>query len=289
MSGGHEVMTWETFRQLEPARPAVAIARQDGSGDRGELRTPRGAGPHPVAVVVHGGCWSAIAGPAYMSHLAEALTELGWAAWSPAFLRADDPGGSWPGMLEDVGEALDDLRIFGAEHDLDLGRVVTIGHSSGGHLALWLAARAAIPPSGDGARLRGLDPLRVAAVVGLAPIADLRDFHARPDRGCPPSAVSDLLGGPPATVPGRSALVDPAALVPIGVPQLLITGALDATVPTSHVRGYARRAAAAGDSVVAIEVPSAGHFELVAPRHDTWVARTGPAIADFLAEVLAAG
>jgi acetyl esterase/lipase len=217
--------------------------------------------------------------------MADALTGFGWATWSPSFLRVGDRGGAWPGMMEDVGRSLDLLRELGLEYELDLRRVATIGHSSGGHLALWLAARTALPSSGDGVRLRGSDPLGVAAVVGLAPITGLLDFHTRADRGCPRAAVADLLGGAPARVPTRRALADPQALVPLGVPQLLLTGGLDDTVPTAHVEGYARAAAAAGDRVELIEVPDAGHFELVAPDHESWGARTGPAIREFLARV----
>jgi acetyl esterase/lipase len=294
-SGPRDVMTWEVFRELEPAPPGVAIPRWGGPGDghgdgtpkMGELRLPDGHGPHPVAMIVHGGCWSSIAGPGYVSRLAEAVRDLGWATWSPAFLRADDRGGAWPGMMADAGRALDHLRAFGPEYELDLRRIVTIGHSSGGHLALWLAARAALPRSGDGSRLRGRDPLGVTAVVGLAPICGLLDFHTRTDRGCPDSAVSDLLGGDPEHVPERRGLADPETRVPLGVPQLLLTGALDETVPTAHVERYARMATEAGDTVQAVEIPAAGHFELVSPEHQSWRTRTGPAIRDFLSGVTA--
>ncbi len=279
---------WEAFRALEPAAAGVSIAREDGPATPGQLRLPAGPGPHPVAVVVHGGCWSAIADPDYMSHLSDALTRFGWATWSPTFVRRDDVGGAWPGMLEDVGRAFDHLRTFAEPYRLDLSRIVTVGHSSGGHLALWLAARPSLRTSGDGARLRGVDPLRPIGVVGLAPITDLGDFHARSDRGCPASAVSDLLAGEPDRRPDRMALADPAGLLPIGVPQLLLSGELDWTVPTAHVERYARCAAASGDPAEAHEVPDAGHFELVWPGHATWRAVTAPAIRRFLEAAIAA-
>ena len=276
-------MTWEDFRERTPARPGERIARRDGPGIRGELRLPAGGGPHPVAVIVHGGCWSDIANASYMADLAEALTSFGWATWLPEFLRLGDAGAAWPGMLEDVGRALDRVRALASDHPLDVTRVVTVGHSSGGHLALWLAGRPHLNPDGDGARLRGDDPVRPCGVIGVAPITDLRDFHAREDRGCPRTAVSDLLGGTPDAVPSRAALADPGAGRPIDVPCLLVTGALDDTVPTPHARTWARDEAKAGEAVRVVEVAGAGHFELVAPEHPTWSARTGPEIRAFLA------
>jgi len=270
-----EPMSWEQFRELDPAAPGLRIAWGEGDLAFGDLRLPPGPGPHPVVAVVHGGCWRSIASLDYMSHVAEALTASGWATWSLEFRRVDDPGGRWPGLLRDVGMGLDHLRTLADEHPIDPDRVVALGHSSGGHLALWLAARAGLPDAPGAAVLRGSDPLRVHGVIGLAPIADLAALHAAGGEGCEESSVLDLLGGGTELDRERLHLADPASRLPLGVPQLLITGLRDDTVPAAHARAYGERARVGGDAVTIVEVEEAGHFEVVAPWAEGWTAISG--------------
>lgn len=112
----------------------------------GDLRLPKGSGPHPVAIVIHGGCWlSAMADLRNTAALADALRDNGVATWNIEYRREDSPGGGWPGTFQDVAHAADFLRQIALKYSLDLGRVVALGHSSGGHLALWLAARHRLP------------------------------------------------------------------------------------------------------------------------------------------------
>jgi len=284
MVQAQESMSWEEFRRLDPDRTGTRIRWGAGPLAFGELRVPDLPGPHPVAVVVHGGCWRSIADLTYVSHLAEALTASGWATWSVEFRRIDDEGGEWPGTLRDVGQALDHLRELSDEHGLDLDRVVTVGHSSGGHLALWLASRPDLPMTVAATPLRGRDPLPVHGVIAIAAIADLGDFDRRGDHGCPASSVTDLLGGAPGERDERLSLADPASRLPLGVPQLVLTGALDRVVPPGHSRAYGEKARAAGDAVSILEVEGAGHFEVVAPWHSTW-RTTGAEITRFLRRI----
>ncbi len=108
----------------------------------GELRLPKGSGPFPVAVVIHGGCWvSNFATLQNTAALSDALRDAGIATWNIEYRRADNPGGGWPGTFADVADATDKLREIAKAHPLDLSRVVTVGHSAGAHLALWAAAR----------------------------------------------------------------------------------------------------------------------------------------------------
>ena len=228
----------------------------------GELRLPAGPGPHPVAVVVHGGCWLADYGLGYMSGFAAALTEAGIATWSLEYRRVGDDGGGWPGTFRDVGRGADHLRSLADEFDLDLARIVAVGHSAGGQLALWLAARAGLDTDDE---LRGADPLPIAGVVSVAGIADLAAYAA--PEGCG-AAVAPLLGGDPADVPERTSRVSPVARVPLGVPQHLIVGAADPIVPPDHVRRYAAVAEQAGDRVEVVVIPSAGHVATVTPHRE---------------------
>jgi acetyl esterase/lipase len=213
-----------------------------------------------VVIVLHGGCWLSAYDLGYISGLAAALADDGIATWSLEYRRVGDDGGGWPGTFTDVGLGADHLRTLAAPFDLDLDRVVAVGHSAGGHLALWLAARPGLGPDDE---LRGADPLHVTGAVALAGIADLADY-ASPE-GCG-SAVAPLLGGEPAEVPERVPRVSPIERVPLGVPQHLIVGGLDPIVPLEHVRRYADRARAAGDHVEVTVISEVGHFEPVAPH-----------------------
>ncbi|MEQ9570377.1 MAG: hypothetical protein RLN75_09325, partial [Longimicrobiales bacterium] len=185
--------------------------------------------------------------------------------------------------LEDVAAAADHLRAVAADAgDLDLAREVAVGHTSGGHHALWLAGRTRLPADRPGGpRLRGDDPLPVAGVVGLAAIADLVDYDARGGGGCGPDAVGRLLGASVADAGLRLALTSPAALLPLGVPQLLVTGALDRTVPPEHGAAWVTSAVAAGDPARLITPAGAGHFEMVAPWTDPYAA-VWPRVRTFL-------
>ena len=178
-------------------------------------------------------------------------------------------GGGWPGTFVDVGAGIDALRQAARDHRIDLGRVVVIGHSAGGHLATWAAARHRVPRDSD---VWMPDPLEVAGVVSLAGIVDLRAFLAIQDSSCGGPVITRLLGGSPSEVPARWRAASPAEMLPLGVRQVLITGADDPIVPPSVGAGYARAALAAGDRVEEIVVADASHFEVIAPGSVAWPA-----------------
>ncbi len=272
---GQEPLTWGGMQAALRERPVTAgerIAYGPGPERYGELTLPPGPGPHPVALVLHGGCWLSIADLTYVRALAQALNRLGWATWTLEFNRIDQDEGRWPGILADVALGAGHLRELARTHPLDLGRIVAVGHSSGGHLALWLAGR-----RDDGRGVRGVEGIdgagpRIRGVIGLAPITALEDFQARSDR-CGPSIVTTLLGGedvPPDVRERRRAATDPGAHLPLGVPQLVVMGELDGIVPADHGRAWARLVRAAGDPVELRVVPGAGHFEVVAPWTAPW-------------------
>jgi acetyl esterase/lipase len=231
-----------------------------------------------VVVLVHGGCWLAEYDLGHVSSLATALAEQGFATWSVEYRRVGDDGGGWPGTFLDVAAAADHLRKLANRFPLDLDRVVALGHSAGGHLALWLAARHALSPDDP---LRGFTPLPLAGVVALAGIPDLAAYAA--PTGCG-AAVPGLLGGVPGEVPERLRRTSPIALVPLGVPQTLVVGELDTIVPAEQARRYAEVARNAGDRVDLCGVPGAGHFELIAPGSGAW-----QTVRDAVLEMLAVG
>jgi acetyl esterase/lipase len=268
------------------------IAYGAGTNRYGELALPAGPGPHPVAVVLHGGCWLSMADLSYMRPLARELNRGGWATWTLEFNRIDEDEGAWPGILEDVALGIDHLRQLGAELPLDLDRVVVVGHSSGGHLALWSAARAKLPRGSSGYLATEAPPLPVKGVIGLAPVAGLEDFQTRSDR-CGPSIVDRFVGAAAegsGSEPSRSELdkrlgvADPQRLLPLGIPQLLVLGELDRIVPPSHGVEWRRQAELQGDEVELLVVPDAGHFEVVAPWTVPW-ARVVERLETFLASL----
>jgi acetyl esterase/lipase len=240
----------------------------------GELRLPEGDAPFPVAIVIHGGCWLAEYDLGYISGLAEALTDAGIATWSIEYRRVGDEGGGWPGTFQDVADAADFLTTIAPVYGLDLDRVAAVGHSAGGHLALWLAGRKWL---GGDDPLRGEAPLPLNGVVALAGIPDLAAYTA-PD-GCG-AAVPGLLGGEPPDFADRLRRASPIAMVPFGITQILVIGALDPIVPRSQAASFAEAARSMGDAVEVVEISGAGHFELVDPSH--------PAFATVRSSVLRA-
>ena len=233
----------------------------------GDLRLPEGDGPHPVAVILHGGCFRSFATLRTLDRFSEALTEAGLATWNVEYRRVDSPGGGWPNTFLDVADGLDHLRVLAEDHGLDLDRAVLVGHSSGGHLALWAAARHRIPASSP---LYRSDPMPVRGVVILASGAELEPFRPLDNRACGGDVIDLLVGGPPDEVPAHYAAASPGQMLPLGVPQRLLIGADDAAVLQELAADYAQRSSEAGDDTRLTVVPNAGHFELVAPWSEAW-------------------
>lgn len=224
----------------------------------GLLRVPANAGRHPVVVLIHGGCWLADYDLSYMEGLAAALTARGFATWNIEFRRLGDEGGGWPGTFEDVRSALQFLGTLAKQYSLDLSKVSVLGHSSGGQLALWLAAESGQRNTGGGARSNSV-PIRT--VVSLAGITDLQTYRKGPPGSCH-SAVDDLLGGSPSTQPARYAGASPIERLPLRVQQIIIQGSKDHVVAANSAVKYSEAARRAGDRVQLVTVDG-GHFDVV--------------------------
>lgn len=254
-----------TFNEVAamPSRAADARVTYGAAPEQfGELRLPAGAGPHPVVILIHGGCWRAEYDITHIAPLATALAADGWAVWAIEYRRVGSPGGGWPGTFQDIGAAIDHLRVLAKSHPLDLSRIVAAGHSAGGHLALWSAARGALP---QGSEIASADPLLPHGVVALAGITDLTTY-ASPN-GCG-SAVVPLLGGDAKTVGERYAQASPVTTVP-RVPLQLIVGTADTIVPRTQAEALVR---VAGARATVRVVEGAGHFDVIAPDREAWAA-----------------
>jgi acetyl esterase/lipase len=131
-----------TFVALPGPEPTLQVRYGEAPSQAIDVFVPSGSGPHPVAILIHGGCWSTTAaGREQLRHLGADLIQRGIAVWSIGYRRANEPGGGYPGTFQDVGAAIDRLREDAPTHGLDLSRTVLVGHSAGGHLALWAAAQ----------------------------------------------------------------------------------------------------------------------------------------------------
>ncbi|MFA9445919.1 alpha/beta hydrolase family protein [Egicoccus sp. AB-alg6-2] len=237
----------------------------------GDLWLPDGEVPDtgwPVVVLIHGGFWRHQYVRTLTEPLARDLARRGLAAWNLEYRRVPPPDvvireedrGGWPATLQDVADGVD--RLGDLDAPVDLGRVAVVGHSAGGQLALWAAGRSRLPAGAVGAGPR----VPLAAVVGLAPVADLRGGERA---GMGNGAMADLLGGGSDTVPERWELADPLGLVGHGVPVLLVHGEDDESVPPTQTAAYADAVRAAGDEVEVFTGP-ADHMAVIDPVEPLW-------------------
>ena len=247
-------------------RPVPTIELQYGAAQAQaiDVFVPRGKGPHPVAILIHGGCWTAsAAGREQLRHLGASLAQDGIAVWSIGYRRADEAGGGFPGTYQDVGNALDQLVAAAASSKFDLSKAVVVGHSAGGHLALWAMSRPLLPSDSPLFRDKPFTPSRAVILAG---IGDLQSFAPHMARSCGP-AIFDALTARGSVLPQ----VSPQAM---GAPKgsiVLLSGVLDRLVPPYMAHEYAiglRQAPGLNLSLRNIE--GAGHFDLVTPGTPAW-------------------
>ena len=224
-----------------------------------ELFIPSGAGPHPVAVVVHGGYWRAQYDRSLMEGLCLDLAAHGLAAWNLEYRRVGG-GGGWPETFLDVAAGVDALD--GIDAPLDLSRVVAVGHSAGGQLALWAAGRETLPPEAPGAEPR----IRIRAAASQAGVLDLTLAAGL----MPSSTPTRALLGDPTQHFERYVLASPRERLPLGIPQLVLHGDRDDTVSMRIATSYATAARNAGDECDLRVLSRTGHFEHTDAGSDAW-------------------
>jgi acetyl esterase/lipase len=257
------LMVWPDLLTRPRPEESVAIAYGDSALQVVDLWLPEGMGPHPTVLMVHGGCWQTeIADRRIMNWIADDLRKRGIAVWNIDYRGVDRDGGGYPGTFLDTAAAADALRKHAPRHNLDISRLVATGHSAGGHLALWLAARPRLPAASP---LRTGDPLPISAVVSLGGLPDLEEAARPPGSGCGTDIIEKLTAGhfDDTSVP---------RLAPLGVRQILINGRQDRIIPTAYAEGYAAPVRAAGDEVDVRMIDRTGHVELIAPESAAWAA-----------------
>jgi acetyl esterase/lipase len=217
-------------------------------------------------VLIHGGCYLAeYQGLAQTSGIAADLARRGFAVWNVEYRKLGEPGAGYPGTFLDVAAAVDRIRAEAGRYRLDAKRVVALGHSAGGHLALWAASRPRLPTTSP---LWRADPLPIRAVISLGGIGDLKDQGDVFAGACGPEPIPKIIGKAERAQPYTD--TSPAELAPLGVRVVMISGAFDHVMPPHTGRAFVQKLRKAGDSAEVIAIPDAGHFDVVLPSTAAW-------------------
>jgi acetyl esterase/lipase len=256
------------YLALSGPAPSARIPYGEAPSQYAELFLPAGSGPFPVAVLVHGGCWtSKFGGITQLRNMAGALAARGIAVWNVEYRRSDEAGGGYPGTYQDMHAALELLGAQAGRYRLDLQRLVAVGHSAGGQLVQWMAGRGRIPA---GSPLHRAQPsLNVPAVVSLGGLADLRNEAALIKSSCGRD-TAELAGNPGPGRPDVFVDTNAAELMPNGSRTWLVTGELDTISPPRVAHDYAARARKAGDAAEVVILPGASHYDEVAASSPAW-------------------
>jgi acetyl esterase/lipase len=243
-----------------------------GAYQFGDLWLPQTGSPSlPLVVFFHGGWWQSEYDLGYAGYLCSALKKEGIATWSVEYRRVGETGGGWPATFADAAAGFDYVATLARSYPLDLSRVITMGHSAGGHLAFWVAGRHHIDRGSEIYQPRPQIPLRGA--IALAGAVDLRltiDLSGYSIYAHDKEEVFALMGGRPQDLPDRYKSANPGDLLPFHVPQLLIQGTADDQIPPELPARWAEMSRRLGDSVTVSILPSADHSDLVDPESQAW-------------------
>lgn len=276
-----DLMTWPDL--LSRPRPTTPHQVRTGPGETDvvDVWLPDGDGPHPVVIMVHGGCWQkSIADRTLMDFAADALRQQGLAVWNIEYRGVDETGGGYPGTYEDVARAADALRDHADTFNLKLDRIGAFGHSAGGHLALWLAARPKLPRSSP---LWQPDPLHLDVVVNSGGLADLEMSAPVTQEGCLAAILDTLTGIPSGARPDVFSDTSPDRLLPFAARQVSVNGEQDRIAPPRLGQAYTQEALGAGSQAAFEQVPETGHVELIAPGTDAFALQAA-ILADALSD-----
>ncbi|KKI91181.1 esterase [Bacillus sp. SA1-12] len=233
----------------------------------GELRMPKSSIPCPVVVLIHGGFWQSKYNLEENNPIAEDLTRRGYATWNIEYRRVGEEGGGWTGTFNDVIDALNHLYQLKETYPLDLSNVIVIGHSAGGHLALWLASRT-VQVESDGIFNKLVVPMQ--KVISLAGVTDLiKMWEIHEEKGIK-SLVSALMGGSPNEVDERYKLTSPIELLPMMIEQILVHGELDRHVPVELSKDYYFKAVGQNNKIKLVILPGIEHFKIIDPTSTAW-------------------
>jgi acetyl esterase/lipase len=251
---------------------------------RADQRIPYGPGPQqfgdlwlpaahnpPLVVFFHGGWWKSEYDLGYAGYVCSALKQQGIATWSVEYRRVGDTGGGWPTTFQDVAAGFAFVPTLAKSHPLDLTRVITMGHSAGGHLAFWVAGMHHLDPAGELHTPAHTVPLRgCIALAGAVDLSLTIDLSGNSTFSHDKQEVYDLVGGTPHDHPDRYKQANPGDLLPFNIPQVLLQGTDDSQIPPELPTRWADKARRLGDTVTVNILPGAGHFDVVDPESKAW-------------------
>lgn len=256
------LLTAEDYQRFPTVSPHHRYAYGRNAQQFGELTLPATTPPHPVIILIHGGGYREMYNLRPLGSAVAALADAGFAVWNIEYRRFGN-GGDFPQMFLDVGAAADHLKQLAGAHDLDLSRVISMGHSAGGHLALWLAGRHRIESASP---IFAREPVAIHAVLALAPLADV---SAGSESELSSDALLAVMGGRAAAAPQAYRDGSPSELIPLGAPQVIIVGSEDKAM-LANAKQYSVAATQAGDEVDLQIIAGVGHFEIVAVETAAW-------------------
>lgn len=258
------LMKWNDLLSRPTPKTPHAIKTGTRDTDIVDLWLPDGPGPHPVVVMIHGGCWQkGIADRTLMNYAAEDLRQRGLAVWNIEYRGVDEEGGGYPGTFQDVANATDALRDHAEKFNLKTDKIVAFGHSAGGHLAAWLSTRANISKN---SRTYVKDPLPLHAIVNSGGLADLEASAPVTFDGCLANIMDQLVGVPNKRRPDVMSDTSSVNLFPTPTRQISVNGGQDNIAPPVLGEGYTAKARAAGVDAEFIQIDNTGHVELVSPE-----------------------
>jgi acetyl esterase/lipase len=265
--GAHKPATLADYMRLSGPNPNERLSYGGSPHQFVELFQPRGPGPFPVVLLIHGGCFkNESQGMPQMRGIAAALRSQGIAVWSIEYRGLDEPGGGYPGTFQDVNAALDMLAAQAESRHFDIDRIIAVGHSAGAYLALWIAGRALVPASSP---LHDTQSIPVRNVVALGGLGDLRPYAEHLQEACGYS-ISQVTGVPSAERQDVYADTTPIELSPNGSHAVFINGELDNFASPQDARDYADRVRRRGDTAETVELPGASHFDEVSIASPSW-------------------
>lgn len=260
-------MSLDDYLALQGPAPTAQISYGPAPSQYAQLFRPPGAGPFPVVVLVHGGCWTvAFGGITQMHNVAGALAAQGIAVWNVEYRRVDEPGGGYPGTYQDMHAALDSLQHHAGQYQLDTSRIVAMGHSAGGQLVQWIAGRAQLPKTSALFRDKILP---VKNILSLGGLADLRHEKDLIKSSCERD-MAQLAGSASSERPDIYSDTNAADLMPNGSRTVLATGELDTISPPRVAHDYAAKAEKAGDHAEVLILPGASHYDEIAATSPAW-------------------
>ncbi|MEZ5708278.1 MAG: alpha/beta hydrolase [Blastomonas sp.] len=258
------IMQWPDLLNQPRPGPDHTIRYGDDPLQLVDIWVPQGPLPHRAVIMIHGGCWQTdIAERDIMNYIADDLRKSGIGVWNIEYRGVDRPGGGYPGTYHDVGQAADLFLEKGPDYGFSTRRIVTIGHSAGGHLALWLAQRPKLMQTSD---IRGDNPVRPDAAISQGGLPDLREGTKRTGHPCGTDAPG-LMGG------GRYAETSPPEMPVSDAAQYLFNTDRDPVAPPAYADAYKARMAAKGVTVETMVHGPEGHVELIAPKSKSWAAQ----------------